>query len=696
MTGFPGAKPVATSGVPGAVPVATSAAIGARPVATSGAISTWPVATSGVPGATPVEGLSGDPFASFVAGAFAAWSSRVVNPAFAGTPMPVTGGNVTGYNDQIGTNNLTAVGTPTVNTNGINTNQFPNLNGSSQYFTTGSNINLTTGTIACAWGIDASVSNQAMYGRQVNNATFIRYGSASSNTMIFKNEALTIATLNLPRALYTSFMCLVFILDGTNVTTICNGENLGSVAIGGTFLINGLARNQASNFVKGGHGESIISTQVVTVAQAIGISNSMAAGFSGTNGWRSGSYYDATLGNDANYGWNAAEAKQTLATVASRLWRPGALIDINGTYREPVCLVTSGQLGTQARPIRITGNSTHLGSTSYNPAGLSLVSGTVYADAAFPIALDPTCVGYYFRDGDITNFDEANIVAIAPGTYGALTFTARATGSKLLDVGTWGKSGSTYQINVGENPSAGAFEFPTNMLYSNLGHGWYVSPDYTRDEGHRLTRFWPTDGFRFGGSTGIQLWNPDARCVNGDGIGGGDCIDFQVGKPDFSTTPIAWYAGDTGHGGAPGDGVSVHGATTVGDFYGVQTKGCYKAAYDHITGSTTRHYNCVDIGSYRQIWNDNLSTYIFYGGTFTRYAGGIPQIVLQDKDSVAGSVIILNGPITLADAEMSPTSVGIRLEAGGHGDVVCNGAISYPGVAIQQQDAGFGTITNNP
>lgn len=623
-----------------------------------------------------------DPFASFVAGAFAAWSSRVVNPAFAGTPMPVTGGNVTGYNDQIGTNNLTAVGTPTVNTNGINTNQFANLNGSSQYFTTGSPINLTTGTIACAWGIDASVSNQAMYGRQVNNATFIRYGSATSNTMIFKNEALTIATLNLPRKLYTSFMCFVFIFDGTNVTVICNGENLGSVAIGGTFLINGLARNQASNFVKGGHGESIISTQIVTAAQAIAISNSMAAGLSGANGWRSGSYYDATLGNDANYGWNAAEAKQTLATTRTNLWRPGADGFITGTYRnDPIFIGVTGQAGTAADQVTFTGTSCLLlGSINVSLAAATLVTGTEYrlAGQTAPTSTDAL---YYIDGTDPT--DDSKIIELVRGTFGLLTFTPAAGGMPAM--GQFAYSGTNLDINVGKDPTAGSLEIPQDNLTTD-NSGVRLTMTGFKVDGINC-RFWQSDGYRPSGAD-CTMVNADVGWNNNDGIGPTGAMRLVLDNiySHHNGDQIATSA-------SAGDGFSCHGGLVFAN--NIRTAFNNKAGRDQVLGAVVTDTNGTSYGDNQPFLcpDDGPSTLVLSNVTFTRLPSNVLNI-FSVQDTLASTTINATN-ITLVDAESNPLSIGVYSSILSKASLTMTHLVTT-NVGTPTQWNGSGTFQNNP
>jgi hypothetical protein len=620
-----------------------------------------------------------------VTGASAAWSTgRGLITSFVAAPADFAGGACTLIRDQISTRDATPAGAPVQGTGTINGNAYVRLDGTNDKFTFAA-LALGTGdwTMLLAVGF-TGVPAGPIVGRTTTTTGIVH--SSATNFAIRSDSAgpLNYATSwTIPKG----FHILRLARAGTAATIqiFQNGEAVGTgpKAINGAFTFDEFGAQRLSDaWATAGMGECIIFPRLLTATEITAIETDMAAA------WRSAIYID-TAGNDANTGWEPGSALQTIAAVRPLHLRRGSrvLLKAGGVWRrDPLLFNQSFQTGDVSAPFVIdkygSGALPKIIGSTLVPGPYTLVTGTEYKKVVTLTNLQ--CVWVH---GSVT------VIRMVPGTAGSLTS------------GQYAYTGGELHFNFGA--SAGGVTLECAQQDPALAdiNGCRPARPYMNVNNLQLIH-WPADGFSFDAAN-CQARNILAEWNASDGIGGaatnlylGQSTSQRNGKGRALTGPA-------------GDGVSLHGGTTL---VMEDVKCLYndKAGIDHQETVNATMRNCWIEGSNQNLWTASsvgpVATQTWENCVVVRRPGDhtlscqfgrttthvVRHLTIVNMD-VASNFRAINvngtGSVTVQNCITDGFAVGIGLQAGTlvHDHNVHNDTAAYNGTV-----AGAGDLTGNP
>ncbi|HVV27123.1 MAG TPA: choice-of-anchor Q domain-containing protein [Rhizomicrobium sp.] len=509
-----------------------------------------------------------------VTGATAAWSTgRQLRAAFTSSPADFSSGVCTIIRDQVGTRNASPAGSPAQGSGTINANAYVKLDGTNDKFTF-SALALGTGdwTLLLAVGFTGTAA-----GPLVGHTTTTT-GIVHSSTTGFSIRSDSAGPLSYSTgwAIPKGFHVLRFARTGSGATIqiFQNGEAISTAkAISGAFTLDEFGAQQVNDaWSNAGFGECIVFPRLLTSTEITAIEADMTAA------WHSAIYVDDTGGNDANVGWAPQLAVQTIGAVRPLHLRRGSrvLLKAGGVWRrDPLLFNQSFQTGDVSAPFVIdqygTGAQPKLIGSTQVPGPYTLVTGTEYKKTVTLTNVQ----GVWAYDGT------GAITRLVAGTAGSLT------------TGQYAYASGELHFNVGVNPSSYTLECAQQDGALADIDGCRPARPYMNVSNLHLIH-WPEDGLLFDADN-CQARNILAEWNASDGIGGA-ALNLYLGQ---STSQ------HNGKGrvlsGSPGDGVSLHGGSTV---VIEDVKSLYndKAGIDHQETVTATMRNCWIEGSNQNIW----------------------------------------------------------------------------------------------
>lgn len=644
-----------------------------------------PTATVTAGGVTPILDTLGSLPVS-------AWSSRVLKSSFVGTPMPNTTGIVTGFNDQVGTNNLSSVGSPSVNANGVGVDSvgtgqaFCNMNGTSQKLSMGSTV-VFAGDFDIWCAIVGDVTNPTSQGLMGHNGfagSYIRVHSAINNNMAFRNDAGTSVELALASNYRRGSHVYRFSRSGSTITVYLDGVTMGTVTLAGTMTLDMLGSTQNGNWLKGGVCEFMYYNGSILGSTDAGLLLTNM-----TSVWRSSLYYDPVSGNDANSGVNSAEALATLAYMRSGVFHPGQqhrLLAGSTFRRDPLFIAQSNADGSQASPITVD---------KYGPGALPLILGSEQFTSGWTQVL-----------GDVWNITggAGSSGAVSPACWiisGGNTYRQTSTGATfgLLTQGQSAVSGTTLQICMptaltGVSPNSCVVEHAQSL--SGQGDDNIHASNVWWTFSNLKTMYSTGDGCRLNGAgsaaSSVVAWY-NSQDGHGQGNDGSQITVLTSCDSQFNGS------GDT-TGGSDGDGFSSHGSSKT-TFVSCTANSNDKSSFNHEESTTIVQTNCTGLNAnlplnyLDQPGTNPPGTWTITGGTYKCKPGSSITYVLGALSSnhVGGAGANGGGVINLS---------GVTLDTNGSGGAcIFSPSTSYVNVAAvgctlvgtQQSWSGHGTIS---
>lgn len=579
--------------------------------------------------------------------------------------MASSGGTVTTFADQIGTRTLTAVGSPALNTDGINNLPFCVLDGTDDTLSMGTALALTGDfTALMAIGHSDETQDQAFVGRNTFSAPYIRLHSTTQLTI--RSDTSLVQTLTIPanRLVTRGFDVWMFKRTGSTLEVFLNFESLGTVTVTDTFTIDRIGKNQNAQLIKGGFGGAVFWQRATTPAEDLILKADWVAK------WKSTVYYDADNGNDANAGWNALVPLKSLADARARSWRPNPYNVsgiLAGIFRhDPLFISTSSSLVLAPLDSIIFKKAPLvraciMGSTQVSLAGAVVNTGTEYKAAytgAAPFS------AYFVNGSNLADiFDNSKITRLIKGTKGAL-----AVGEFDCDL-------TFFYLNTGGNPTGGMAEIPAASGVDADDSGIRISKDGFTTDGIDA-RFCVGDGFRPSG-TNVTHKNFDSGWNNGDAFGP---TSVTTGLGVFAIDGYGHHCGDMLNTSAsPGDGFSCHGSIVT--YIRCLSEANDKAGFDNVFGSVVVAIDCESRYDYQGYLNPDTTaggntdpireTYTNF--KITRRAGN--QLKMFHVADPLASTLVVNG-LTLIDEEANAGTYGIYSESGSHTALTYSGLVT--------------------
>jgi hypothetical protein len=522
------------------------------------------------------------PILDSITGAVAAWSTgRKLSSAFSSAPATTAAGAYTLVRDQVGTRDAAASGSPAIGNGTINGLGYAKFDGANDCFTfTALALGSGDWTIFLAVGFSGTPAG-TLVGRSSSN-TAIRHASLTSFSL--QSDSAGPASAGTSWVIAKGFHILRIARDGTagTVQIYQNGEAVGggaAHALAGSFTFDRFGVQGTSQFWSNmGFGECIVFPRLMSTSDAAQVEADMGAA------WRSALFIDATGGNDANTGWEPGSALQTIGAARGMDLRNGSrvVLKCGETWRrDPLLFNRSYQAGTADAPIIIdqygTGDKPLLIGSTQVTGPYGNVGGQEYKVA---VVLN-NIKGVWAYDGS------GAITRLVAGTAGALA------------AGQYAYAGGELHFNVGGNPGAYIFECAQQDSALPDIDGCRPARSHMRVSNIHLMH-WPEDGFKFDhddcrATDILSEWNGN------DGIGGG-ALDLYLGQS------VSRYNGGKGRAvsGAAGDGVSLHGNTTIT----IEDVTCLyndKAGIDHQETVTATMRNCWLEGNNQNITSASLT-----------------------------------------------------------------------------------------
>lgn len=506
-----------------------------------------------------------------VPGAVAAWSTgRTLATAFALPPADASGGVFTLIRDQAGTRDAAAAGGPAQGSGSINGNGYARLDGIDDKFSFPA-LALGSGdwTLLLAMGFIGTPA-----GPVIGNSTLTTIVSQNTvNGLSLRSDSAGPLTYGTGWSIPKGFHVLRLVRTGGTVQLFQNGEAVGTAkSLAGAFTFDQFGAQRSDVWGQLGLGECIIYPRLLTAAEITTIESDMGTA------WRSAIYIDDTGGNDANTGWEPGSALKTIAAVRPLHLRRGSrvLLKAGGVWRrDPLLFNQTYQTGDASAPLVIdqygSGAQPKIIGSTLVPGTYTLVSGTEYKKT---VALaNIQCVWVH---GSTT------IIRLVPGTAGALAS------------GEYAYAGGDIHFNFGH--TAGGITLEVAQQDPGLAdiYGCRPARPYMNVSNLHLIH-WPSDGFSFDAANCsarniLSEWNAF------DGIGGaaanlylGQSVSQHNGKGRTLT-------------GAAGDGVSLHGGTTI-VMEDVRCLYNDKAGIDHQETVNATMRNCWIEGNNQNVWS---------------------------------------------------------------------------------------------
>ncbi len=519
------------------------------------------------------------PILDTVSGAVAAWSTaRQLASGFTAAPADIPAGIFSLIRDQVGSRDASASGSPAAGSGTINGHAYAKFDGTNDRFGFTS-LALGTGdwTLLMAVGFTGAPVG-AMVGRSSSSTAI---SQAATTSLSLYSDSGGPGSIGTTWTIAKGFHVLRIVRDGTagTIQVYQNGEALGSRLLSGSFTFDQFGVQQASQaWSKMGFGECIVFGRILSASDAAAVEQDMASA------WRSAVYVDATLGNDANTGWEPGSALRTIAAARSLDLRRGSQVLLKSGEiwrRDPLLFNRNYQAGTADSPLVIgqygSGEKPKLIGSTQIVGPYTNVGGQEYQAVATLTNL--TGVWSYDGSGAITRLTLGTAGSLANGQY------AYAAGN--------------LHFNVGGDPSAYLFECAQQDAALADIDGCRPARTYMTVSGLHLIH-WPEDGFRFDHDycTATDLlteWNGN------DGIGGG-ALNLYLGQS------VSRHNGGKGRAtsGSAGDGVSLHGATTIV----IEDVSCFyndKAGIDHQETVSATMRNCWLEGNNQNITSASLT-----------------------------------------------------------------------------------------
>ena len=522
------------------------------------------------------------PILNTVTGAVAAWSTaRQLDCIFAQAPVDISGGACSLIRDQAGTRDAAASGAPAIGSGDINGNAYVKFDGSDDQFGF-SPLALGSGdwTIFLAAGFPGTPAG-TLIGHS-SASSLIRH--AASTGFSLASDSAGPATVSTAWVIAKGFHILRIVRDGAahTVTIFQNGEPVGSggsANLSGAFTFDQFGVQQAGqNRATMGFGECIVFSRLLSSSETDTVEADMAAA------WRSALYLDATAGNDAHTGWEPGSALRTVAAARALDLRRGSriLLKCGEVWRrDPLLFNRNFQTGAAGAPLAIdqygTGDKPMLIGSTQVAGPYTQISGQEYGASATLTSI--AGVWAYDASGAITRLVAGSAGTLTPGQYAY--------------------SGGTLHFNVGANPAAYTLECAQQDGALADLNGCRPGRIYMSVSNVHLLH-WPADGLSFDhdhctATNILSEWNGN------DGIGGG-ALDLYLGQS------VSQNNGGKGRAvsGPAGDGVSLHGATTI-TIEDVICRNNDKAGIDHQETVTATMRNCWLEGNNQNITSASLT-----------------------------------------------------------------------------------------
>ncbi len=519
------------------------------------------------------------PILDTVSGAVAAWSTaRQLTSGFTAAPADIAAGAFSLIRDQIGSRDAAASGSPAAGSGTINGLAYAKFDGVNDRlgFTA---LALGTGdwTILLAVGFTGTPVG-AMVGRSSSSAAITQAGTTS---LSFYSDSGGPGSIGTTWTIAKGFHVLRVVRNGAagTIQVYQNGETIGSRTLSGSFTFDQFGVQQASQaWSNMGFGECIVFGRILSASDAAAVEQDMALA------WRSALYVDATLGNDGNTGWEPDSALKTIAAARALDLRRGSrvLLKCGEVWRrDPLLFNRNYQAGTADAPLVIgqygSGDKPKLVGSTQITSPYTNVGGQEYQAPA--TLTNITGVWAYDGSGAITR--------LVLGTAGSLTN------------GQYAYAGGSLHFNVGGDPGTYLFECAQQDAALVDIDGCRPARAYMTVSNLHLVH-WPEDGFKFDHDycTATDLlaeWNGN------DGVGGGG-LNLYLGQS------VSRYNGGKGRAtsGSAGDGVSLHGSTTII----IEDVTCLyndKAGIDHQETVSATMRNCWLEGNNQNITSASLT-----------------------------------------------------------------------------------------
>lgn len=622
-----------------------------------------------------------------VTGAAAAWSTgRQLIGGFSAAPADFAAGACTLLRDQIGSRNATPAGVPAQGNGTINGNAYVRLNGTSNKFTFPA-LALGTGdwTMLLAVGFTGVPAGPVV--GNTGTATGIVHSSATN--LAVRSDSTGPLNYGTSWAIPKGFHVLRLARTGAAATIqiFQNGEAVGTgaaKAINGAFTFDEFGAQRASDaWAAAGLGECIVFPRLLNAAEIAAIEADMAAA------WRSAIYIDNAGGNDANTGWEPGSPLQTIAAVRPLHLRRGSrvLLKAGGVWRrDPLLFNQSFQTGAAGAPFVIdkygSGAAPKIIGSTLVPGPYTLVTGTEYKKTVTLTNLQCAWV-----HGSVT------VIRLVPGMAGSLA------------PGQYAYSGGELHFNFGASAGGVTLECAEQDPALADINGCRPARPYMSVNNLQLIH-WPEDGLSFDADN-CEARNILAEWNASDGIGGA-AANLYLGQSTSQRN---------GRGraltGPAGDGVSLHGGTTV---VMEDVKCLYndKAGIDHQETVNATMRNCWIEGSNQNIWTASsvgpVATQTWENCVVVRRPGDhalacqlgrstihvVRHLTVVNMDEASNyRAIQVNGAgsVTIQNSITDGFAVGIGLQAGTltHGHNVHNDIAAYNGTT-----PGTGDLTGNP
>lgn len=613
-----------------------------------------------------------------------AWSSRQLKRSFIGTPMAQTSGVVTALNDQIGTNNAAAAGSPVYDSAGANGHPLAVMDGTATKFTPAAPFVLTADfDVWAALCSNTLPLSQTLIGRSGNSAPYIRPQGASGILISVRSDSGANADVT-PTANWKKG-CHVWRWKrvSTTVTEYIDGVSMGTATQAGTFTINVIGMNNGLAFLKMSLGELSIwnGTTLAGADEANLLSNMLGA-------WRSPIFVDSVAGNDSNVGWNSGAPLASLSSIRTLPYLPGQsiLLKSGSTWRrDDLFIAQSNAAGVIATPITVS---------TYGGSAPAILLGSEQITSGWTQVL-----------GDVwqvsVNGTQPSLWLLYNGATYRMTSISTTFGA--LNPGEAAISGGVEQINM---PTALTGISPNAMVAE---HAWALSG---QDNVHLSNAYWGVsnietlygegDGFRLNGAgTGCSFCVARWNAQDGVGLGCTGAAKSIVSDSDSEYNG----SGDT-PGNPDGDGFSAHGQCW-GQFIRDVASHNDKSEFNHEESTTIEQDDCIGsdanipIGYLDQPGTNKPGNWIIKGGSYAAKSGpntlpGVVNMVSSNHthggDGTAGGGTITMSNVTLIDVD--GTHIGVYGYITAYGDVTATGTL-YSGIASgqQQQNLGHGTFT---
>jgi hypothetical protein len=624
-----------------------------------------------------------------VTGAVAAWSTgRQLASAFTLAPADITAGIYTLIRDQVGARNATAAGSPAAGSGTINGLGYVKFDGVNDSFAF-SSLALGSGdwTIFAAAGFSGTAAG-TLIGNASSN-TVIRHASTTSFSQ--QSDSAGPASISTSWVIAKGFHILRIERDSTAGTLKIyqNGEAVGSGAgctLAGSFTFSQFGVQQTNQFWSNmGFGECIIFPRLLSASDITAMETDMGIS------WRSAVYVDATLGTDSKTGWEPGSALQTIAAARALDLRRGTRVLLKGGEvwrRDPLLFNRNYQAGTADAPLAIgqygDGAKPKLIGSTQVTGPYTNVSGQEYS-----VAVTLTSVkGVWAHDGS------GAITRLVAGTAGSLTS------------GQYAYAAGTLQFNVGGNPTGYILECAQQDAALASIDGCKPARNYMTVTSIHLIH-WPEDGLLFDHDH-CSVTNILSEWNGNDGIGGG-ALDLYLGQS------VSRYNGGKGRAvsGSAGDGVSLHGVSTIT----IEDMVCLyndKAGVDHQETVSATMRNCWLEGNNQNITSAALTgtpgTQLWENCVVVRRPGDhavacqfirstahtVWQLTVVNLDTAASNSALYvssSGTVTIENTITDGFQTGILFSSGtlNHDHNLHNDTTAYSGTS-----PGTGDVIGNP